>query len=193
MNSRKLTLSIILLCAISAWQFGSVAYLHVKARLAQYLVAEAWTKVKQGEAKAKPWPWADTWPVAQLRVPRYQVEQWVLAGASGRTLAFGPGWMKASAELGSAGVVVLAGHRDTHFGFLAELAIGDVIEIDAVNGPMQYQVDSMDVVDSTVYQLSLHATESVLVLITCYPFDGIDPGTPLRYVVSASRILETNT
>ena len=192
MNSRKLKISIILLCVISAWQFGSVVYLHAKARLAQYLVAEAWTKIKQGEAKAKPWPWADTWPVAQLRVPRHDVEQWVLAGVSGRTLAFGPGWMKASAELGSAGRVVLAGHRDTHFGFLAELDPGDIIEMDTVNDALQYRVDHMDVVDSRQYQLSSQSTDSKLVLITCYPFDGIDPGTPLRYVVSASRVMETS-
>src|SRR5688572_1545522 len=51
------------------WQFGQGIYIHLKARLAQYLIADAWRKTLTGARAVKPWPWADTWPVARLEAP----------------------------------------------------------------------------------------------------------------------------
>jgi sortase A len=39
----------------------------------------------------KPWPWADTWPVARIAVPRLSVQAVVLAESSGQALAFAGG------------------------------------------------------------------------------------------------------
>jgi hypothetical protein len=77
-----------------------------------------------GEAMPKPWPWADTWPVARLRMQHPSVDLIVLAGAYGRTLAFGPGHVTSSALPGQEGTVMLTGHRDTHFRFLKDVQTG---------------------------------------------------------------------
>ncbi len=37
--------------------------------------------------------------------------------------------------------------------------------------------------------LSLSSEGSALVLVTCYPFDALRPGGPLRYVVTARAVL----
>ena len=71
----------------TVWQFGHAGYIHAKAWLAQALIAQAWTRTLAGEERAKPWPWADTWPVARLRAPEQDVDLYVLAGADGRTIA----------------------------------------------------------------------------------------------------------
>jgi sortase A len=176
-----------LLFAISAWQFGTAAYIHAKAELAQWLLADAWQKIKQGEPKARPWPWADTWPVARLRVPRLDIDQLVLAGASGRTLAFGPGWMASSARPGEQGMSIIAAHRDTHFNFLQYLRPGDLLYIEGEHGRSVYQVTTSQVADSRHQRIQPTASDDQLVLITCYPFTAIVPGGPLRFVVFASK------
>ena len=106
---------------------GRGAWILVKAQIAQVLLAQAWEATKAGGEPVKPWPWADTWPVARLTVPRLGVEEIVLAGGNGEAMAFGPGHLGTSAKPGSGGNVVLAGHRDTHFEFLRDLQPGDEI------------------------------------------------------------------
>ena len=70
---------ITLLVALGAWQLGRGAWIQAKAWLAQSLIAHAWARTLSGERQAKPWPWADTWPVARLTVPRLGIERSHLA------------------------------------------------------------------------------------------------------------------
>jgi sortase A len=120
--------------ALALWGLGSAGYIHAKAALAQVLLRDAWERAQSGHAMPRPWPWADTWPVARMRVPRLAVDQIVLAGASGRTLAFGPALAPAGAAIGAEGAAVLSGHRDTHFAFLRELVAGDRVWLDTPQG-----------------------------------------------------------
>ena len=163
-------------------------YLHAKAWLAQQLLARAWNEAQHGGAAHKPWPWADTHPVARLQVPAHGIDQIVLAGDAGRTLAFGPGWAESSAQPGARGTPVISGHRDTHFAFLREVAIGDEIELQGVDGSSRYRVTSTRIADATKERLAANPQEDALLLVTCWPFDAVVPGGPLRYVVRAERI-----
>lgn len=177
-----------LACALAAaamLPLGHAAYLHAKARLAQVLLERAWQEAQAEGDAPRPWPWADTTPVARLRVTRLGVDRIVLDGDSGRTLAFGPGWAPASARPGSHGVVVLSAHRDTHFAFLRELARGDRIALDSTQGTRRYRVVDLRVFDVRDGEARFAAGGDGLVLVTCWPFDAIAPGGPLRYVVSA--------
>jgi sortase A len=74
-------------------EVGTGLYSKVKAQVAQVLLERAWMRTRAGEAEAKPWPWADTWPVARITVPRIGKSAVVLAGASGEAMAFAPGHM----------------------------------------------------------------------------------------------------
>lgn len=173
------------LTVLAAVPLGHAGYLHAKAQLAQILLERAWRQAREQGAAPRPWPWADTAPVARLRVARLGVERIVLDGDSGRMLAFGPGWTPASARPGTHGVVMISAHRDTHFAFLRELQRGDRIVLDGVRGSRGYRVSDLRVLDSGGGNAALRSGEDGLVLVTCYPFDAIAAGGPLRYVVSA--------
>lgn len=161
---------------------GKGLYIHAKAMLAQVLIHQAWSQRLAGEAAPKPWPWADTHPVARLTVPRLGVDQIVLAGASGRTLAFGPAEVDG---VGLADTTVLSGHRDTHFAFLRDLKPGDELGLQGADGATQrYSVTSGVVAHESQVRLA-EPDAPTLVLTTCWPFDAIDPGTPWRYLVTA--------
>jgi sortase A len=162
----------------------------LKAQVAQYLLRRAWAAADAGAGAVKPWPWADTWPVARLLAPRHGVDLIVLADASGRTMAFGPGHLPGTAIPGAPGHTVLTGHRDTAFRFLRAVAAGDELRVVAPGGTeRRYAVVETRVVDADATWLLGETADDRLTLVTCYPFDALVPGGPLRYVVRASRVL----
>ena len=177
------------LLALGFWNLGQGAYIPAKAWLAQELMQHAWLRVTAGEDRAAPWPWADTWPVARLTVKTRDVDLIVLAGGSGRTLAFGPGHLGASAQPGEIGNSIIAGHRDTHFAFLRDVEVGELIGVETTQGQGHlYEVVGVDIVDSRKGSLVLDTRQSMLSLVTCYPFDALEAGGPLRYVVTARML-----
>jgi sortase A len=159
-------------------------WIPAKAVLAQYLLEQAWARTLQGETDARPWPWADTTPVGVLEIPRLGVRQIVLAGASGRNLAFGPAMVTGSLQ----GDVLLSGHRDTHFSFLESINEEDLLRLTSTSGVEEYRVSWLEVIDSRRVELVLEPGMRRLTLLTCFPFDAIAPGGPLRYVVTARPV-----
>lgn len=179
------------LVAFSGWQFARGAAIQAKAWLAQILVAQAWQRTLAGEAGVKPWPWADTWPVARLSVPSLGVERYVLEGADGATMAFGPGHLRGTALPGAAGNSVITGHRDTHFAFLRELAPGTTIVIETPHGAHHvYAVRRTRVLDRSDGWVAAQEGPARLTLVTCFPFDALRAGGAERYVVWADAIDE---
>jgi len=177
-----------LLC-LGFWQFGQGAYIPAKAWLAQELMQRAWQKAEAGNQQTPPWPWADTWPIARLSAKDGDIELIVLEGGSTRTLAFGPGHLGISVLPGETGNSIIAGHRDTHFQFLQFMTLGESIQFEMPDGRSHlYQVSSIDVVDSRRGSLLLDSDEPTLTLVTCYPFNALDAGGPMRYVVSARMV-----
>ncbi len=177
-----------LLC-LGFWQLGQGTYIPAKAWLAQEMMVRAWNRAADGAEKPAPWPWADTWPVAKLSAKSGEVNLIVLAGGSGRTLAFGPGHLSASSLPGESGNTVIAGHRDTHFSFLRDLSVGETLSIEEISGlKHSYEVIGIDVVDSRRGSLLLDTESPMLSLVTCYPFDASVAGGPLRYVVTAKML-----
>jgi sortase A len=173
----------------SVWQVGGGLYIHAKAILAQILVRSAWERTLAGERRAKAWPWADTWPVARLSIPEQDVDLFVLAGANGRTIAFGPGYVFGTALPGDEGNSVIGGHRDTHLRFLRDTKIGTELRVQRPDGAWRrYRVEAAAVLDQQDLWITRQDGPTRLTLVTCYPFDALRPGGPLRYVVFAEAI-----
>lgn len=168
-------------------QLGEGLYIHAKAALAQVLLEQAWDRTLEGEMKPRPWAWADTWPIARLKVPALKIDQIVLEGETGNVLAFAPGLLNGSAPAGKRGRVVISGHRDTHFRFLENLASGELLLLQFPNGSeRRYRVVGARIADTRVQNGdSLYSPADGLTLITCYPFDTIHSGGALRYLVDA--------
>ena len=114
-------------------------------------------------------------------MPRLGIRQIILSGTSGRNLAFGPTLLGTPAQAD----LVLNGHRDTHFSFLESLRPGETLRMTTVQDVREYHVTWLEVIDSRRQRLVLEPGTERLTLMTCYPFDAITVGGPLRYVITA--------
>lgn len=174
------------LLLIGATQFGHGAWIQAKAWLAQFLIAQAWARTLAGEHEVRPWPWADTWPVARLSAPALGIERYVLAGADGNALAFGPGHLSGTPLPGATGNSVIGGHRDTHLAFLRLLQQGDELRVQRTDGTVvAYLVEHASVLHKGDVWVAKQEGPDRLTLVTCYPFDALRAGGSQRYVVFA--------
>lgn len=189
-----------LICMYACW-------LPAKAWLSQVLISNSWQQsLKQQEilksehsyhgdkltnttVAIKPWPWADTFPIAKLSFQRLEENIVILNGGDPTTLAFSAGAVAPFNQPNSAKPFVVAGHRDSHFAFLEEIRMKDVISMTDKNGQSQlYQVEAINIVDASTGQLAISADEQHLVLITCYPFNSISEEANERYVITAKLL-----
>jgi sortase A len=178
----------LLLALIGLLLFGQGAYIHAKALLAQILLERAFDATIATGHPTKPWSWADTWPVARIEVKRIGASAIVLSGSSGQALAFGPGHVELTPDAGERGVAVYSAHRDTHFRFLRDVAIGDEIDVTRSDGRMfRYRADTSSVVRFDASGIDPLADGYGLVLSTCWPFDALVSG-PERYLLHAIMI-----
>jgi sortase A len=174
--------------AVGIGFLGWGLWIPVKAVVAQHLLDLAWERSQSGEQDARPWPWADVLPAFRLSLPGHDRSFVVLNNSSGEALAFGPGHVRSSTQPGNAGVVVIGGHRDTHFSILREMKIGDTITVeDAQRRQFSYSVSDIAVRHEDAIEVMIGERSHVLVLATCYPFDDVVPGGPERFLVIAER------
>ena len=183
---KGLILSLIIITGI--WQFGAGTYIYAKAQLAQHLLNTAWNKTINGNVNVKPWNWADTYPVAKIIFGKTKKEFIVLAGGTGRTMAFGPGHVSATPLPGNNGNSVIVGHRDTHFKILKNIKLGEIINLQTPENELSYTVTDIFIVHQKETQILQNLGREELTLITCYPFDSYQASGPLRYVIKAQII-----
>ncbi|MDU0353701.1 class GN sortase [Paraglaciecola aquimarina] len=183
-----------LILALGIYMFSNGIYIFAKAEFAQYLIANAWNKTLTSNQQQPPWPWADTYPVAELQI---NDDKWfVLAGASGRNLAFAPTHVSSTPLPGQVGNSVIVGHRDTQFNQLKNVQLGDTIEVKTTTGRQQFTVKSLRIAEQSQVEF-MHSANGLdnytidhpqLTLITCYPFDSVLPNPTHRYIVRAAAI-----
>jgi sortase A len=169
---------------LAAFFMLQALWIPAKAALGQTLLEHSWQQLKAGNPGVKPWPWADTHAIALLEVPRLEIRQVLLAGSSPRNLAWGPVWFTVNNHKLS-GDVILSGHRDTHFSFLQNLREGDDLLVSTADSQVSYQIVRTDIVDSRTTSLQPQSDTRRLTLVTCYPFDALEAGGPMRFVVTA--------
>ena len=76
-----------LLAALGMLQLGQAGWIEAKAWLAVGLIESAWQATLANGSPTRPWPWADTWPVAKLSAIGQDVDLIVLAGTLDRLRA----------------------------------------------------------------------------------------------------------
>jgi sortase A len=68
------------------------------------------------------------------------------------------------------------------------MQIGDVIKLqDHHKNWHTYEVEDLFILDVNKENVALNPNDDRLLLVTCYPFEAVFSGTPLRYVVSAVK------
>ena len=111
----------------------------------------------------------------------------VLAGASGRTLAFGPGHLDGSAHARRSGQC--GDHRASRHPLplparWSRPATRSAVER-ADGGTRHFRIRGSYIADYRELHLPRDTAVPTLTLVTCYPFDALNPGGPLRFVVVA--------
>jgi len=192
------------LIATAALCFSKAGYIQVKAITAQWLISAAWAKTLNNPSSInRPWPWADTWPVAKLDVPALGIQLLVLDGVHGQSLAFGPGrqMIRQATENGSrtdlpenSGIQLIAGHNDTHFQFLKNLKAGNSVRLQNTFGGWQtYTVLRVATAKVQEGELRLPAEDvnsDDLFLMTCYsPLQAVLP-TQKRLLAQLRPVLK---
>ncbi|MFC2174057.1 class GN sortase [Acidobacteriota bacterium] len=183
MNLRRILLACSFLLILGGTiLLGEQVWLGAKAQVAKALIAQSFEKHLDDGKTHPPWSWADMHPIARITVPRIDIERTALSGASGNSMAFGPGHIDGTAMPGEDGNCVLAGHRDTWFAFLAELVPGDEVLLQVRAGTVKYSVEECRIISMTDTAILGPGSGKRLTLITCYPFSGL-LSTPWRYAV----------
>jgi sortase A len=161
---------------------GNQTWIRAKAILASILIERAFADHLEDGKVHTPWSWADIHPIARLQTADGRVTRIVLSGASGSSLAFGPGHIDGTAPPNGNGNCVIAGHRDTWFRFLKDVERGDELVLTSTSGTITYRVVSLAIVDQSDTTVLDTDGGTQLTLITCYPFQGLI-GSRWRYVV----------
>lgn len=121
-------------------------------------------------------------PAALLRISSIDLLVPIFNGTSDLALNRGIGWIEDTAAPGVAGNVGLAGHRDGFFRRLADLRIGDSIEIQTLYASFRYRVTDTSIVEPTAVHVLDPTEEASVTLVTCYPFYFVG-SAPQRFIV----------
>ena len=156
------------------------AWIPAKALFARHLLITAFEQGLALGAAQKPWPSADFSVIGTLTIKHATVA--VLDRATGQALAFGAG----RHEEIEAGAMVLSGHRDTHFAPLHKVEKGDTVSFNGLMGERRFSVIEVRIVDTRAETIMVPGPRQ-LMLLTCWPFDAINPDTPWRFLVLADE------
>lgn len=176
---KKLHLMALLLAAAGLAFLLAAFWIPAKAWLAYRLLDQASRQVAELGTPQKPWQWADFGVQGTLDISGKRIH--VLDRATGQALAFGAGLHE---EANGFGPHILSGHRDTHFSILEQVREGDQIDFSNLGTNRTYRIAETRIFDIREGTLQTPANDALL-LMTCWPFDGINPDTPKRFLVLA--------
>jgi sortase A len=126
-------------------------------------------------------------PLAVLRIPKFRLEAAVLPGTNDRTLDRGLGHIDYTAQPGTDGNSGIAGHRDSFFRALKDIAQDDLIELETQQMTDVYRVERTWIVAPEDVSVLDPTPVRALTLVTCYPFYYVG-SAPKRFIVRAVRV-----
>jgi LPXTG-site transpeptidase (sortase) family protein len=138
-------------------------------------------------AKAQPAAKRDPKMIGRIAIPRLRVRAVVKEGIDDKTLRRAVGHVPETVRPGVPGNVGLAGHRDSFFRGLRNVRKDDRIVLETLDGKYEYTVESMKIVMPTDVHVLAPTEESILTLVTCYPFNFVG-NAPKRYIVRARQV-----
>lgn len=180
-----------MILVLGAACLAKAAYIPAKGVAADILLTRAWERSQSVGAPVLPWPWMDAQPLARLSVPHLGESEIMLDVGTNQALGFAPAHMEQTPRPGEPGLSVIAAHKNTHFAFLEHLRPDDRIEVEGIDGAVDtFKVTHFEIVDKDYSGIDLNTppAQPSLALVTCYPFNALSYGGPLRYVVYAQKL-----
>ncbi len=132
-------------------------------------------------------PDLDPLVLGRIEIPRIGVRAIVREGDDDTTLAVAVGHISGTARPGECGNMALAAHRDSFFRPLRDIRRQDTIRIVTATRTYEYVVASTAVVGAQDTAVLDPTSDTVLTLVTCYPFEYVGHA-PTRFVVRASLV-----
>jgi sortase A len=130
--------------------------------------------------------------VGRLAISRVHVRAMVREGDSDRTLSLALGHIPGTAFPGQQGNVGIAGHRDTLFRGLKNIAPGDEITFETPRASYVYRVKTTQIVKPEHTEVLKSGPDRELTLVTCFPFEYVG-AAPDRFIVKARLVSEDDT
>ncbi len=125
--------------------------------------------------------------IGTISLPSILLSWPVYEGTTEEQLSLGVGHFQGSVLPGIRDNSVLSGHRNTVFGKLGELKVGDFVVVGTSAGTFTYQVRDFRIVDKTSRDVIVPTETAILTLTTCYPF--ISPvKTTQAFIVTADLV-----
>ncbi|WP_439136017.1 class D sortase [Pseudomaricurvus sp.] len=109
-------------------------------------------------------------PLAVLSIERLNLQVPVFSGTDRLTLNRGAGIVDGTAYPGEKGNMVVSAHRDGFFRPLKDIAVGDRITLQTLEGKQIYVVTEMFITDPLDISVLDPTDTETLTMITCYPF-----------------------
>lgn len=125
--------------------------------------------------------------LGQIGISQIGLTAMIQEGTGEETLQRAVGHVQGTSLPGQPGNIALAAHRDTFFRGLRQIRLGDEITLTTVSGSYRYRVEFTKVVEPEQTEVLDAATDDILTLVTCYPFNFIG-SAPQRFIVRARRI-----
>jgi sortase A len=155
---------------------------------------QAWQSRAFDQRRAAPQTQAETHIangsiVGRLAIPRLHVRAMVREGDSDRTLSIALGHIPGTAFPGQKGNVGIAGHRDSLFRGLKDIAANDEITFETPHASYVYRVESTQIVKPEHIEVLNPGPVSELTLVTCFPFEYVG-SAPDRFIVKARLLSE---
>jgi len=129
--------------------------------------------------------------LAILRIPATGMDVPVFDSQSDTALNRGAGHVSGTALPGSNGNIAIAGHRDGFFRNLKDIEVGAEIEVTTLRGSRIFRVSELRIVDPLEVSVLDPTEDTMLTLITCFPFYFVGPA-PERFIVRATLQEQVN-
>ncbi len=122
--------------------------------------------------------------VGRLSIPRLHVSAMIREGTSAPVLSVALGHIPGTAFPGQPGNIGVAGHRDSLFRGLRNVAKNDEIVFESPSATYTYRVEGTQVVKPEDVGVLNPGSTRELTLVTCYPFNYVG-AAPERFIVKA--------
>jgi len=122
--------------------------------------------------------------IALLNIERLGIRSPVYDDVSELNLNRGVARISGTATLSESDNLGIAGHRDSFFRPLKDIAIGDAIELKSPLGATVYEVVETLIVEPEDVWVLDPTSQATLTLVTCYPFYFVG-SAPERFIVRA--------
>lgn len=111
----------------------------------------------------------------------------ILMGATEENLRGGATLYDNGVFPGEEGTAIVLGHRETTFGFLEDVKIGDEIDVETVTGTYKFKLKKTYITNPEDKSILAQEKDLNLTLVTCYPFRYVGPA-PDRFIAKLELI-----